>query len=938
MKGWFVFYFIMLTYENILSQQKPVIDSTIIGTWPTLNKDATISNNGHYVAFTIENKPYGGNTLVVKEIKGSWKKEFISNKIGTDFYFTTDSKGFCWQNGDSLFLQAIGKDSYSLIGIVDQCKFPSYEKGRWIAFQSKNRQGEETILDLLRNSFFKYQNVKDVVFDDDGKTLLLLCNEENKTILKWIELEGHKTFVIWEGDKNERISNYQFDKSGNKLAFIVKNSNNSILYYYNKETGKVIRQFDSNNNILGGQIEISKINGFSKNGKWLFLKLKGRKKQIDTKRNSDMASVDVWSYREEVLHPQQSFISSKYTFFDLAINILDSTNRILLNQDGLLTVFPKQITDIEDYVLLSSDTIEDREYWWPYSPKANCWLVSLGKYQKIKLPAGFDAKMISISPMEQWLIGWVRDNDQYDFYSYEIKTGKLRNITKALPNTVAMEKMGSVDSFPVGIGGWFKNDEALLIYDNYDIWKIDPRGELPANNLTYGFGFHNHIKLRIAEDEVYSAKVYGGAEKLLLTAYDENNKNNGFFQLDLGGKKKLVKLIMSPFSWYKTQSQTGNSANGSNTLLPPKSFGKRNDRCFLLMGESVTEYPNYYCTKDFKTFIRLSDLEPQKAYNWLTTELVTWKMYDGQISQGILYKPENFDSTRKYPIIFNYYERFSGWMYSFLEPDYVHGEINVPWFVSRGYLVFRPDVYFSVGSKTGISNCEHAFNSIESAAKYLSSRSYIDTNHMGIEGHSFGGLLTNYLLTHSKKYAAAAEVSGFSDEMSSYLTLIGSSLNHPLDNMSPQSRKELNHGLYGTTPWNVPELFRKNSPVWDADKANAPLLILHNKNDEQVQWRQGVEMFMALRRLGKPCWMLQYDNGTHGVDGKDAKDFTIRLTQYFDHYLKDEYPPRWMTDGIPFEYKQIEERYELDTKGNCNNNCRSCKKINENRFLSKMQP
>jgi hypothetical protein len=71
--------------------------------------------------------------------------------------------------------------------------------------------------------------------------------------------------------------------------------------------------------------------------------------------------------------------------------------------------------------------------------------------------------------------------------------------------------------------------------------------------------------------------------------------------------------------------------------------------------------------------------------------------------------------------------------------------------------------------------------------------------------------------------------------------------------------------------------------------------------------------------------MLQYDDGGHSVKGKDAVDFTIRLTQFFDHYLKGAPPPKWMTVGIPARLKGIETGYELDPNGSCGKDCKICK-------------
>jgi hypothetical protein len=94
-----------------------------------------------------------------------------------------------------------------------------------------------------------------------------------------------------------------------------------------------------------------------------------------------------------------------------------------------------------------------------------------------------------------------------------------------------------------------------------------------------------------------------------------------------------------------------------------------------------------------------------------------------------------------------------------------------------------------------------------------------------------------------------------------------------------------------------------------------------------------MELFTALRRLDKKVWMLQYDHGLHGLDLiKDRIDFTIRMTQFFDHYLKDAIAPKWMTQGIPAGMKGLETGYEPDPQGRCSvkgeNECLVCDKWN----------
>src|SRR4029078_41778 len=94
----------------------------------------------------------------------------------------------------------------------------------------------------------------------------------------------------------------------------------------------------------------------------------------------------------------------------------------------------------------------------------------------------------------------------------------------------------------------------------------------------------------------------------------------------------------------------------------------------------------------------LSNTNPQqKEYNWLTVDLVKWKMFDGKMAEGLLYKPENFDSTKKYPVIFYFYEKNTDTRYQYKFPERVRASINIPYFVSNGYIVFDPNIYYKNG-------------------------------------------------------------------------------------------------------------------------------------------------------------------------------------------------------------------------------------------------
>lgn len=182
---------------------------------------------------------------------------------------------------------------------------------------------------------------------------------------------------------------------------------------------------------------------------------------------------------------------------------------------------------------------------------------------------------------------------------------------------------------------------------------------------------------------------------------------------------------------------------------------------------------------------------------------------------------------------------------------------------------------------------------------------WIDARRMGVNGESFGGYEINYLITHTHLFAAAAECCGVSDFISDYV-----SIGNRKPTYMPNGYYRLN-----ATLWQKPEVWIGNSPVFRVDKITTPLLILHNHRDPGVSFNQGAELYTALWQLGKPAWLLQYDDGVHGVHLKDAPDFTLRLSQFFDYYLMKKPPPRWMTVGILPEMKGIESGLEIDSSG-----------------------
>ena len=114
----------------------------------------------------------------------------------------------------------------------------------------------------------------------------------------------------------------------------------------------------------------------------------------------------------------------------------------------------------------------------------------------------------------------------------------------------------------------------------------------------------------------------------------------------------------------------------------------------------------------------------------------------------------------------------------------------------------------------------------------------------------------------------------------------------------------------GTTLWQDPKRYIDNSPLFEIDKINTPLLLLHNDEDAAVPFEQGIEFYLALRRLGKQAWLLNYRGEPHWpVKWQNRKDFNVRMAQFFDHFLKGAPMPRWMAEGIPAINRGIDKGY-----------------------------
>ncbi|MCX6223992.1 MAG: prolyl oligopeptidase family serine peptidase, partial [Bacteroidia bacterium] len=316
---------------------------------------------------------------------------------------------------------------------------------------------------------------------------------------------------------------------------------------------------------------------------------------------------------------------------------------------------------------------------------------------------------------------------------------------------------------------------------------------------------------------------------------------------------------------------------------------------------TVSEFGDFWVGDiNFRGGRKISNANPQQAqYVWAAVELVEWNDLNGEKHQGLLYKPENLDPAKKYPMIAYFYERHSDGLHTHYVPRASASTVNPLEYASNGYLVFMPDIHFKIGFPG-----KSFYNAIMSGIMELGKRDYVDMKHLGIQGQSWGGYGTAYMITQTGIFAAASPGAPVSNMTSAYGGIRNES------GMVRQFQYEKTQSRIGGTLWDKPEYFIENSPLFFADRITTPCLIRHDDADGAVPFSEGVQLFVALRRLNKPAWLVNYNGQPHNLSRlADKKDWSVRMMQFFDHYLKDAPAPDWMTKGVTALDKKGSETY-----------------------------
>lgn len=465
----------------------------------------------------------------------------------------------------------------------------------------------------------------------------------------------------------------------------------------------------------------------------------------------------------------------------------------------------------------------------------------------------------------------------------DTKDGSIKNLSIKLKVALQNEEHDrTTPAAAYGTAGWTSDSQSVLVYDRFDVWQLFVDGRA-ARNLTQGAGRKAGLRLRLQPiepiEEDNEERGIDVKKPLVLRGENLNTRATGFYRTTFDGAAPPQQLLAGDKNY--------------------RYLGRALDANLLLVtGSKFNEFPEIHTTNaNFTNIEKVTNVGTQMAaYTWGAGELMAFNNAKGVPLKAAVYKPENFDPRKKYPLMVYIYERVSQDVHSFVNPTPSNG-VNRSLYVSNGYVVLMPDIAYTIG-KPGQS----AMDAVMPAIDKLVAQGFIDEKAIGIQGHSWGGYQIAWMVTQTNRFRAAEAGAPVGNMTSAYSGIRwGTGLPRQFQYEQQQSR-------IGKNLQEAPALYIENSPVFYANKVKTPLLILHNDADDAVPWYQGIELFLALRRHEKEAYLMNYNGQLHNLRRRaDQKDFALRMHQYFDHFLKGAAAPEWMTKGISYNERDEEK-------------------------------
>lgn len=771
--------------------------------------------------------------------------------------------------------EKLDEDSTAVEEPEDPSKRPGYE----LVIRSLDGETEHRILqtdDYRLVDYGKYtyylRETEDTLYDDG------LYVVENTT--------GTVSII---DTTREDIEAFVPDAKGERLVYLATDdSTEADIRYFNAYLYKPAKNAellaDTNTRGLAAGWSISTNNSplWMEDGRYLFLEVAPVPKiypEDSTRLPSEEVKVDIWSWTDPDIQPYQKENAGEERNRSYTVRYDFSEERLVAIESPKI---PNVSIDDESkhHVALGRSDLKYRQlrsYAYPWLTDYYTIDLKTGERSLAAEALGFGAEL---SPDGGYVVYYSRLDSSW--YVYDRIASLSRKVSEGADVAWYDEEDDHPAApYPYGTEGWSKGDKKVYVNDRYDIWALDPLGKEKPVCVTAGYGRKNKIRLRYVPtnpEETFCPKG-----NWLLSAFDETTKAEGFYRLEkLGSEPQMLIMDDRNFGWPISSEES------DRVLLTSETFQESGDM--------------YWSEGSFGDLQKLSSINPQQSeIKWGTVELTQWRSNHGDKLEGLIFKPEDFDPNKKYPMIVYFYERYSNSLNSYRQPGPSRSIVNFSYLVSHDYIVFVPDIIYRDGYPGPSS-----YDCVIPGVQHMIDQGYVDPERIGVQGQSWGGYQTAYLVTQTDIFACGFAGAPVSNMTSAYGGIRWGS------GLSRQFQYERTQSRIGGSLWEYPERYIENSPVFFADRVNTPLLIMHNDEDGAVPWYQGIEYFMALRRNRKPVWMLVYNGEEHNLrKWHNRMDLDQRMYQFFDHYLKDAPAPKWMSEGVPAKVKGKEYGLEL---------------------------
>ncbi|WP_418637281.1 prolyl oligopeptidase family serine peptidase [Winogradskyella sp.] len=818
--------------------------------WHTL-RFPQISGDGRWTSYQLDYEQ-AQDSLFVLDMEGNKKYQFPDanmgqfepNKKPTLFVFKDKNKGVGILNllkGITIWDNKADRYEYS-------------KGGRYLAcYSPKRKDGYLKLIDIKKNESITVEGVQNFKFDPSGKRAVLITNDSDKTKVELLNLDKLQKATI-TSSINSNFLFPTFNDTGDALVFMenAANEKQRIYYFENSET-PILKELDNVDLKSLGEMEISQFDlSFSMDGERIFFWTHKIEDGI-TEENQDAVKVQVWKGTDKWIYPRQKFDWEfnkkdwKAVWWPKAKKVFQIANEEL--PETILT---------GDQKFAITYNILTYEPQYKQIPQSDFYITNLETGERKLFVEQLESAWgyLTVSPNGDY-VAYFKDKK---WWIYNIEKSEHIHASNGIPFQLNYKHPPhSVDDTPYGFAGWTTNNE-LLIYDEFDVWKINQDGKLPkclTNGRAFGTSFrpYNNLYEGFSSDVPPLEKVYNLAKDNIFITRDSLfnygytlRKANGIIQPMLNETGKISELRKAKYAYSYIYLKEKNDT-------PPaiwKMIGKE------------------------KKILWQSNPQ-QFKFNMGKTELIPFENREGEKLHGLLHYPDNYIAGKQYPVIVHVYELFSNQFQNFSNPGLYNDDgFNYRNYTAAGYFVFEPDILIQKGNP-GISTTDCVLTSVNKVLE----KGIIKSDAIGIVGHSFGGYETAYLISQTNLFKAAVVGAGVYDIVSSYHTVgqdYGRSKLYLYENQQWQ---------IGTSFYENREGYYNNSPLHHGANIKTPTLIWAGNEDYHVDWHQSEQMYLALRRLKVDVEMLIYENEIHALmQPKNKKDLTERIHSWFDKYLK----------------------------------------------------